>query len=941
MSQKFGRLVPPGFTNCQGEWNTLPEHWGRAARPGEAIVYASGDIERPAADADVYHRLVEASSDILVRGGLDGRILYVSPACRLLGYEPEELIGQSSAGLLHPEDLARFQATTSVLTAGVIDPRADRVHRYRAKNGDWVWLEGNPQVLRDSAGRPVEIINAFRNVTERKRVEAELAAAQTERQAQRDLFENAFHHAPIGKALVGLKGGFLKLNRAFCEIVGYPEAELLRLDFQAITHPADLDADLGHLARLVAGEIPSYQMDKRYIRKDGTIVWVGLSVSQVYDAAGRAKHFVAQVQDLTARREAEDRYRLLADASTDIVLKVDMDDVIQYISPSVRRYGHEPEEMLGRRGAEFIHQDDLKRVLATVGEVAAGRTIEASRDRSLRMRTREGYVWMEASSTLVRDDAGVPVALVSQMRDVTERRAAYAALAEAEAKFRLMAENATDMIVTTNLEGAVTFAAPSSRAITGYDSSELIGRRPMELTHPDDAAEVLRVFTNVAQGRPGEAVRWRVWHKHEARWVWLESNPSLLHGDRAPEAQMFLDVIRDVTAQVAQEAALAAATIAAEAEFLANMSHEIRTPLTAILGFTGLLAAREDLDEVSRGHVGKVAGAGQALLSIVNDVLDFSKLEAGHYEIKLRPASPVQVAHDALLMFAPQAEAKGLALEFQADEGVPEALALDPDRLRQILLNLVGNAIKFTEQGLVRLRLRYDTGLERLHVAVQDSGAGLTPQQQAGLFQRFAQVDASSTRRHGGTGLGLAICKGLTEAMGGQIGVTGAPGHGSTFAFFITAPQATAAEGTPAAAGSALTLEGVRVLVVDDNPMNRELARAVLETVGAEVTEAGDGEQALQAARSRPYDVILLDIRMPVLDGPATLRRLRAEPGPNMSIPVLAFSADADLVRHAQEDGFDDIVRKPMNAVGLIQAIARWTQWDPVSDAGAMDAEPE
>ncbi|CAN5687529.1 PAS domain S-box protein [soil metagenome] len=647
-----------------------------------------------------------------------------------------------------------------------------------------------------------------------------MAESNADVSANHDLFENAFHHAPIGMALVGLDGGFLRLNRAFCEIVGYPEAELLALNFQAITHPDDLNADLGHLTRLLAGGIPSYQMDKRYLHRNGTLVWVRLSVSLVYDADGAPRNFVSQIEDLTAHREAQ------------------------------------------------------------------------------------------------------------------------AALAQAEARFRLMAENATDMIVTTNLEGAITFAAPSSRVITGYDSQALIGVRPMDLTHPDDAEQVLRVFTNVAQGRAGEAVRWRVWHQHEARWVWLESNPSLLHPDRPAHEQLFLDVIRDVTAQVAQETALEEATLAAhaaaaaKAEFLANMSHEIRTPLTAILGFSGLLADRPGLDEIARGHVVRVVSAGQALLSIVNDVLDFSKLEAGQYEIKTHPASPVDVAHDALLMFAPQAAAKGLSLDFRTDGEIPDFLELDSDRLRQILINLVGNALKFTEQGSVQVRLVYDEDLQHLHVAVADTGAGLTAEQQAGLFQRFAQVDASSTRRHGGTGLGLAICKGLAEAMGGEIGVSGAPGQGATFAFFITAPLSLAVEPAAEADGFAPALDGIRVLVVDDNPMNRELARAVLESVGAEVTEACDGRQALVTATELAFDLILLDIRMPGMDGPATLKRLRAEPGPNTAIPVLAFSADTDLERYTAEDGFDDIVRKPLNALGLIQAIAHWTRWEPVPDAG-------
>jgi signal transduction histidine kinase len=225
-------------------------------------------------------------------------------------------------------------------------------------------------------------------------------------------------------------------------------------------------------------------------------------------------------------------------------------------------------------------------------------------------------------------------------------------------------------------------------------------------------------------------VRWRVPHKSGKRDVWLESNPSLLR-DPATEAPTgFLDVIRDVTAQVGQEEALAAARAEAEAaaavkgEFMANMSHEIRTPLTAVIGFSGLLAQRPELDEISQRYVQRVSSAGQALLAIVNDVLDFSKLEAGQVEIAPRPVSPLAVAQDALALFAPQADAKGLWLECQAEGDLPERVMIDPDRVRQVLLNLVGNAIKFTEQGAVRLFVGYDAEAARLRMRVEDTGAG-------------------------------------------------------------------------------------------------------------------------------------------------------------------------------------------------------------------------
>jgi signal transduction histidine kinase/ActR/RegA family two-component response regulator len=397
--------------------------------------------------------------------------------------------------------------------------------------------------------------------------------------------------------------------------------------------------------------------------------------------------------------------------------------------------------------------------------------------------------------------------------------------------------------------------------------------------------------------------------------------------DETGAIRAVVGVIRDVTEEETARQAIEDAA-AAKSLFLANMTHEIRTPLTSILGFANLLSGQPELNETARTRVSRVVSAGEALLSVVNDVLDFSKLEAGQFEILPQAIPPAEVLRETLLMFSPQADAKGLTLGFAAD-GLPDWVLVDPDRLRQILINLMGNAIKFTDEGSVRLTAGYSARMGQLRVRVEDTGAGMTKAQQKKLFQRFSQVDASSTRRHGGTGLGLAISKGLVEAMGGAIGVASKAGVGSAFHFRIDAPvtQAPAGEADDIAVGSGL--EGLQVLVVDDNPMNRELARAVLAPFGVEMSEAQDGLSAVAAAAARAFDVILMDIRMPELDGPGALARIRAGRGPNRDAPILAFTADAQVAALGQPRGFDGLVRKPIVPLALAQAICDAAQRDP------------
>ena len=372
--------------------------------------------------------------------------------------------------------------------------------------------------------------------------------------------------------------------------------------------------------------------------------------------------------------------------------------------------------------------------------------------------------------------------------------------------------------------------------------------------------------------------------------------------------------------------AVAAAEEAArvKSEFLANMSHELRTPLSSIIGFTKLAREQADLPSLADEYLRRVDNAGRGLLALLNDILDFSRLEVG--QVAIRPlATDIQaLCRDTVDLFAPQAGAKDLLVHARA-EGVPN-VDVDADRVRQILVNMVGNAVKFTDDGSVMLTASWVPATQRLRVVVADTGPGISEAQRGQLFQRFSQVDESATRSHGGAGLGLAICKGLAEAMGGVVGVESEVGRGSRFWFEIPAPKIHVQPESiaPAAEPEVASARGARVLVADDHPANRELARLFLTGLGADVALASDGLEAVAAMQAEVFDVVLMDVRMPGLDGREAM--LRGRTLPTAPRAVLAYTADGgdregDVRLLAQ--GFDGVVAKPVNSDVLAEAVRR------------------
>jgi signal transduction histidine kinase/CheY-like chemotaxis protein len=384
---------------------------------------------------------------------------------------------------------------------------------------------------------------------------------------------------------------------------------------------------------------------------------------------------------------------------------------------------------------------------------------------------------------------------------------------------------------------------------------------------------------------------------------------------------------------LALEQALSEAEAAtrAKADFLANMTHELRTPLNAISGFSGLLKQSDRLDERDAHHVALIESASQALLHVVNDVLDFSKLEAGALELDHQPFDAAELVRSSTAILSQQADAKDLKLSVEIIGDIGEVVG-DAARLRQVLLNLLSNAIKFTASGAVKVVVAQcgpedesDT-VRTLRVEVIDQGIGIPEDQIDKIFGRFAQADASVTRRFGGTGLGLSISKRIVETMGGEIGAISWPGVGSNFWFEVPLRVAAACNADDGVNMAGLTIKpGLRLLAADDHTANRELLCALLAPFGIEIETVDDGVAAVEAAARADFDIILMDVQMPVMDGLTATQHIRAAGRPHTSIIAMTANVLPEQIARCLAAGMDDHIGKPINPSRLLEAIAHWS----------------
>ncbi|MFS4581454.1 ATP-binding protein [Phaeobacter sp. C3_T13_0] len=499
-------------------------------------------------------------------------------------------------------------------------------------------------------------------------------------------------------------------------------------------------------------------------------------------------------------------------------------------------------------------------------------------------------------------------------------------------RLALIAENANDSVFLMDADGLITWVNDAFTRITGYQFDEAIGQNPGTLLNADDTD--MAVVHALKQGRDsGKPSRMEICNRRkDGQRLWLETNQVPMLGEDGT-VEAVIAVERDVTASKQYEQQLKDARIAAEegarvkSEFLATMSHEIRTPMNGLIGMAQMLE-RTDLDEDQSLYAETILGSARTLLSLINDVLDLSKMDAGEVILSEVDFDLHACFRQTMQLFEPQAQEKGISLDLDVEPNVPQMINGDDQRLRQVLLNLVGNAVKFTETGGVRVAVSTTRVGDRLRLrfAVSDTGIGIAKDKQEQIFERFSQADAEITRRFGGTGLGLAISRLLCEAMGGEIGVTSELGKGACFAAHLRMQPATGVSLVEAAANGHYadrSLKGLRILVAEDNNINRLLIEKYLQDEPIELEFAVDGAEAMEKTLDFDPDIILMDMSMPVMDGPTATRNIR-----DMDIrqPVIAaltanaFDSDREACLAA---GMDDFLSKPINREDLLVVLRK------------------
>ena len=868
--------------------------------------------------------------DFVVQMDRDARIVYASPSVRTMGYSPEEVVGRRGPDFVHPDDLQRLLDNTAyILRGGQNEASQDRRYRFRRKDGGYRWCEGNPSRILDESGAVVGYLNILRDVEEN--VLAAEALARSE-ELYRLLADN------MSNVVVRLDAdGRISYASPSWRTLGYAHEEVIGRQAETFVHPDDVQKMRDCVASILAGGAGSADGHYRMLAKDGTYRLHEGSPSPATDGAGRIVGVINVLRDVTAQVAASDalaaseaRYRLLAENMSDVIVTLGVDGRIQYVSPSVEAMGYTPDELIGRDRSEFIHADEVPRLNDNMASLRGG-VLDRRRDRTHRIRMKQGgYRWFDGAPNPITDENGELIAVINVLRDIHEIKAAEEILAASEARYRLLADKMGDIVACYDADGVLTFLSGATKATLGYEPAELVGREIESLMHPDDWEVAAPLFVQHVQKGPRAAdftFEYRMFRK-DGSVVWLEAHPRPRY-DADGVFVEWQDVIRDITAHKLLEDELRAARRAADAAtktkaaFLADMSHELRGPLNSIASFSRLARDRPAVPASVRTALERIENASVDLIGMVNDILDFSKLDAAEVVFRMQPSSVSDLIGAAVGLLEPQAHAKNLELLLVDSTPAGLVVSLDQGRVRQVVVNLLGNAIKFTHSGRVTLEVRHDPDQRRLSVSVRDTGPGISADSLRHLFDRFTKVSDHGGMSYAGAGLGLAISKAIVEGLGGEISVETKLGKGSCFSFWIPAAPTTEAFDHEESAPR------LRIVVAHADEEISKLVAKSLAPLKVEVLTAPDGDAAFKLAARGGVDVILADLQL-ARTSAATLKKLGRRRGRHARVPVLVLAAVTDDALYAQvlKEGFSGLVATPFTPSDLTSAITHAFAFD-------------
>lgn len=886
----------------------------------------------------------------------DGIIRLANPAlCKMFGYTEEEFTGLRYTDIACAEEKDRAdQERVMNLLLQSPGTAVDSEERFLRKNGEMFWVSLHVFLtFEEGAEAPIYMVAELTEITARKT-------------AARDITERKKYEEMLAKAQFLAKMGSWEWDPSIKQLTASKEMRYIfghtgdcrnhsLYDLKHIQSCIDPE-DLPGVMKAVQDCLQHGGSGSRVFRitaADGVQKFIDVHWESAPDGAGKPRHISGVVQDVTVHRvmeeklrESENRYKSLFEYNPSAIIAMDLEGGIQSLNASLQYLtGYSRESLLYSPFSELIDLTELEFVAERFKFAASGvaQTFES------RLIHKDGHV-VEVSMIYVPimlDSRVVGVFAIAS--DITERKRHLEQIEKLSYEHALILNSVTEGIFGMSLEGQTVFINPAASAMLGYGPGQLGGGIELHAIqqtwldgepYPGGGKTLPEWFSEHLSYEEKEGVFWR--RDGSSFLVRYRMTPLFDNGEHKGVVVVFRDITEEKAVVRAKESAEQADR--AKSEFLAIMSHELRTPMNGIIGMADLLSGTE-LSEEQQYYTQIINKSGAALLHILNEVLDFSKIEAGMMTIERQAVDLRQVMTHVTEIFYPRVKEKGLKLHAEIDPAVPQLLVTDEGRLRQVLINLVGNAVKFTDEGSVSLSVKLEalreSGEAILRFTVKDTGIGIPQASQGLLFQSFSQLDPSINRKYGGTGLGLAISKKLVELLGGAIGVDSREDEGSEFFFTIEAlvAQQESAQGIfTAGTGdkqiqvrsrpeeySAGEFGPLSILIAEDHPVNQQILQVYLKKRGYAADVALNGRQAVEAVRLRRYDLIFMDIQMPLMDGIEATMQIREEHGLYPVIVAATAFAQKEDRELCLKVGMQDFVSKPIRTEELDRVLRDWS----------------